>query len=70
MSISTDTATIKKIEMFVDRTPSYVPTYGPLTVAMRGVDTIYNNTTQGPYTSIDGQINFEVGIIHNNHVEF
>ena len=70
MSISTDTATIKKIEMFVDRTPSYVPTYGPLTVAMRGVDTIYNNTTQGPYTSIDGQINFDVGIIHNYHVEF
>ncbi len=70
VNVDASSDTIKKLELFVDRTPSYVPTYGPLTVTQRGVDTIYNNTTQGPHTSIYGQINFDVGIIHNYHVEF
>ncbi len=61
---------IKKLELFIDRTPSYIPTYGPLTYAMRDGAAIYNNTTQGPHDSVYGQINFDVGIIHNYHVEF
>ena len=70
MSIDTESKTIKKLELFIDRTPSYIPTYGPLTYAMRDGAAIYNNTTQGPHDSVYGQINFDVGIIHNYHVEF
>ena len=66
MSIDADSETEKIMELFVDRTPSYVPEYGPIDKDMRKG---YNQTMM-PYTSVDGLINFDVGIIHNYHVEF
>ena len=74
VSVDVGTETVKKLEMFVDRTPEWQTTYGPLTAAQRGDQSndaiIYNDTINGPYTSIHGNINFDVGIIHNYHVEF
>ena len=70
VDVSAESDTIKKLELFVDRTPAFIPTYGPLTASMRGSDTIYNSTTMGPYTSIFGQIDMWTGEVHKMHIEF
>ena len=74
VNVDVETDTTKKIEIFVDRTPSFVPTYGPITSIMRGradgVPVIHNSTSMEPYTSIYGQINFLTPYIHKMHVEF
>ncbi len=68
--VAVESDTIKKLELFVDRTPEFVPFYGPIASSMRGSDTIHNSTTMEPYTSVFGQIGFWPGEVHKFHVEF
>jgi hypothetical protein len=70
LNVTGESDTVKKIEMFVDRTPAFVPTYGPISASQRGSDTIYNSTTMQPYTSVFGQIDMWTGEVHKMHIEF
>jgi len=66
MTIEAESVTNKILELFIDRTPSYVAKYGPIDKDMR----MGYNRTMMPHDSVDGLINFDVSILHNYHIEF
>ena len=57
--------TLQFYEIYADRTPSFVTQYGPIDPDMRN-----NGTSQSPYTSVDGQINFDSSFLHNYKIQF
>jgi hypothetical protein len=66
MTVDVSSATEKIMELFIDRTPSYISKFGPIDKDMRQG---YNRNMM-PFDSVDGLINFDVSIIHNYHIEF